>query len=141
MAIAATCRGANSDKDSFSSGNRRAKIKIEMQPSSLDIARHKLGQTGLVNRHFTLVDFLNFRQVFIDASDMKSKFGKTRPRDKTDISSANDCNFHNIDSYYRPKFDNRQAKFDQSKSLGRRQELSPNRILAFFMARFKAKVT
>jgi len=39
------------------------------------------------------------------------------------------------------RFDNRQAKFDQSKSSGRRQELSPIRILAFFMARFDAKVT
>jgi hypothetical protein len=39
------------------------------------------------------------------------------------------------------RFDNRQAKFDQSKSSGRWQELSPVRIFAFFMAKFHAKVT
>jgi hypothetical protein len=39
------------------------------------------------------------------------------------------------------RFDNRQAKFDQSKSSGRRQDSSQIRIFAFFMARFDAKVT
>ena len=102
MAIAATCRGANSNKDSIGCGNRRAKIKIKMQPSSLDIASNKLGQTGLVNRHITLIDFLNFRRIFIDASDIKSEFRKTCPRDETYISSANDRNFHNIDSHDHP---------------------------------------
>jgi hypothetical protein len=39
------------------------------------------------------------------------------------------------------RLDNRQAKFDQSKSSDRRQDSSQIRILAFFMARFNAKVT
>ena len=53
-----------------------------------------LGEAGLVDRNLALVEAVDFLLVDVDAGDVVAAVGETSAGDESDVSGANDCDFH-----------------------------------------------
>ena len=94
MAIAATGRRADGDKDRVGPRHRLGQIKGKGQPPGGDILGHEVFQTWLEDRHFARPQPVDLGGVLVNADDLMAEIRKADPRNQADIAGANHRNLH-----------------------------------------------
>src|SRR5258708_5020595 len=94
MAVAAARRRADGDEDRVGPRHGGGEIGGEGEASGARIALDDLIETGLVDRHFALLQARDLLRVLVDASDGDAELGKARAGDESDITGADHCNAH-----------------------------------------------
>ena len=98
-AVAPARRRTHSDEDYISCGDRGSEIRGERQSPSRHIAGDQLGEARLVNRHLATLECRDAIFVLIDAVDLMSEIGETRPRYQPDITRSDHRQLHGAHSH------------------------------------------
>ena len=94
MAVAAPARRSDGDKDDVGFGNGLFEIGREGQAARSDIARHKVVETRLVDRHFAPAKPVDPVRVLVHADRVRAELGETGAGHQADIARAHHRNAH-----------------------------------------------
>ena len=96
MPIAMTRGRANRDENDLRFVNGGDHRRREMQIPVFGVTRDQIIETGFENRDFAAQQSRDFFLALIHAGDMNAELGKASRRNKTNIASAQNNDFHNL---------------------------------------------
>ena len=92
--VAAARGRAHGDEDGARAPDALGKVGGEREAAGLDVAGDQRIETRLVDRHHAGVQPVDLRLVLVDADDIVTEIGETRPRNQAHIARAYHRNLH-----------------------------------------------